>query len=132
VQALAGPEEDWEFYTCSGIDAKLTKQVAAIKDGLYSRAAVALYTLVDDIDPTSGYGVSVMYQCRGDLALSDCPLCVQTAFDILSTNCNRSSYAHVKRLLILISPPPLTISTSIHPSSFIIHGALSNNNISVD
>ena len=69
-------------YRCSGdiSGSNLSARFDTLKQVLLARASVALYAKSEDIDPVSGYGASVMYQCRGDLALPDCATCVKTAF----------------------------------------------------
>ena len=58
--------------------------------------SVSLYAKSEDIDPVSGYGVSVMYQCRGDLTLPDCATCVKTAFGTIpNSTCLVSSFRQV-------------------------------------
>ena len=69
-----------------------------LKQELLARASVSLYAKSEDIDPVSGYGASVMYQCRGDLTLPDCASCVKTAFGTnLNTSCLVSSFRQVDK-----------------------------------
>ena len=69
-------------YLCSGntSGSDLSARFEALKQELLVQASVSLYAKREDIDPVSGYGASVMYQCRGDLTLPDCASCVKTAF----------------------------------------------------
>ena len=67
-----------------------------LKQELLARASVSLYAKSEDIDPVSGYGASVMYQCRGDLTLPDCATCVKSAFRTNpKPSCSLSSFRRV-------------------------------------
>jgi hypothetical protein len=67
----------------------------ALKQNLSARASIALYGLNEDIDSVTGYGASVMYQCRGDLLPSDCSSCVKAAFSTLNNECSNPGFAQV-------------------------------------
>ena len=92
-------------YRCSGNTSgtDLSARFDALKQELLARASVSLYAKSEDIDPVSGYGASVMYQCRGDLTLPDCASCVKTAF---GTNpepaCSLSSFRQVDKSPFLL------------------------------
>ena len=86
-------------YRCSGNTSgtDLSARFDALKQVLLAQASVSLYAKSEDIDPVSGYGASVMYQCRGDLTLPDCASCVKTAFGTNpDTACSISSFRQVK------------------------------------
>ena len=87
-------------YLCSGntSGSDLSARFEALKQELLVQASVSLYAKREDIDPVSGYGASVMYQCRGDLTLPDCASCVKTAFGTnLNTSCLVSSFRQVDK-----------------------------------
>ena len=92
-------------YRCSGNTSgtDLSARFDALKQELLAPASVSLYAKSEDIDPVSGYGASVMYQCRGDLTLPDCASCVKTAF---GTNpepaCSLSSFLQVDKSPFLL------------------------------
>mgnify|MGYP000055282583 CR=1 FL=1 len=92
-------------YLCSGntSGSDLSARFEALKQELLVQASVSLYAKREDIDPVSGYGASVMYQCRGDLTLPDCASCVKTAF---RTNpepaCSLSSFRQVDKSPFLL------------------------------
>ena len=89
-------------YLCSGntSGSNLSARFDALQARLIDRASVSLYAKSEDIDPdpaSGGYGASVMYQCRGDLTLTDCATCVKTAFGTNpDTACSISSFRQVK------------------------------------
>ena len=89
-------------FLCSGntSGSNLSARFDDLKAGLIDRASVSLYAKSEDIDPVSGYGASVMYQCRGDLTLPDCATCVKTAFGTNpNSTCLVSSFRQVNEFL---------------------------------
>ena len=89
-------------YRCSGNTSgtDLSARFDALKAGLIDRASVSLYAKSEDIDPVSGYGASVMYQCRGDLTLPECATCVKNAFGTIpEPACSLSSFRQVNEFL---------------------------------
>ena len=89
-------------YLCSGSTSgtDLSARFDDLKQVLLDRASVSLYAKSEDIDPVSGYGASVMYQCRGDLTLPNCSACVDYAFRsiYLDQSCKASSFVQVKSI----------------------------------
>ena len=85
---------------CSGdtSGSDLSARFDTLKQELLARASVSLYSKSEDIDPVSGYGASVMYQCRGDLTLPNCSTCVDYAFQSIYLNptCKAASFVQVK------------------------------------
>ena len=90
-------------YLCSGntSGSNLSARFDALKQVLLPRASMSLYAKSEDIDPVSGYGTSVMYQCRGDLTLPNCSACVDYAFRsiYLDQSCKVSSFIQVNQSL---------------------------------
>ena len=85
-------------YLCSGSTSgsNLSALFDTLQAGLIDRASVSLYAKSEDIDPVSGDGASVMYQCRGDLTLPECATCVKTAFGTNpNSTCLVSSFRQV-------------------------------------
>ena len=89
-------------YNCSGntSNSDLSTRFDALKQVLLPRASMSLYAKSEDIDPESGYGASLMYQCRGDLTLPNCSACVDYAFRsiYLDQSCKASSFVQVKSI----------------------------------
>ena len=87
-------------FLCSGNTSgtDLSARFDALKQVLLAQASVSLYAKSEDIDPVSGYGASVMYQCRGDLTLPNCSTCVDYAFQSIYLNptCKAASFVQVK------------------------------------
>ena len=89
-------------YLCSGSTSgsNLSALFDTLQAGLIDRASVSLYAKSEDIDPVSGDGASVMYQCRGDLTLPECATCVKTAFGTNpNSTCLVSSFRQVNEFL---------------------------------
>ena len=62
LPGVAAQEEELQTYGYSGSDMSnfSTVQFDALTERFYSESSVALYSLIVDIDPTTGYGMSSM------------------------------------------------------------------------